>query len=147
MRILLQRVRYARVRVNGEITGEIERGLLALVGIAQTDTEAELDQLLKKTVQLRIFEDEQGKMNLSVQDLSLSVLVVSQFTLYGDARKGNRPSYASAASPEIAESMYNAFVEKLRQALGEGKVATGIFRAMMEVELLNEGPVTIMLEA
>jgi len=147
MRILLQRVSYARVRVEGRITGEIGRGLLAFVGVAHRDTEAELGQMVKKTLQLRIFEDDQGKMNLSVQDLGLSVLIVSQFTLYGDARKGNRPSFVEAAAPEVAEAMYNKYVEKLRSAMGADKVATGIFRATMEVELQNDGPVTILLEA
>jgi D-tyrosyl-tRNA(Tyr) deacylase len=147
MRILLQRVNDARVRVEGEVVGEISTGLLSFVGFTSTDDEAVLDQLVKKMIQLRIFEDEAGKMNLSVQDLGHQILIVSQFTLYGDARKGNRPSFIAAAEPEKAERLYDLFVEKVRSAIGSERVATGIFRASMQVELVNNGPVTIMLEA
>jgi D-tyrosyl-tRNA(Tyr) deacylase len=147
MRILLQRVTSARVRVEGSVVGSIGRGLLAFVGFTHTDSEAELEQLVKKTLQLRIFEDSDGKMNLSVQDLGLNILVVSQFTLYGDARKGNRPSFVQAAEPGKAEQLYDTMVERLRSAIGPERVATGIFRATMEVELVNNGPVTVLLEA
>ena len=147
MRILLQRVNNARVRVDDKIVGEISTGLLSFVGFTQTDDEAVMEHLIKKMIQLRIFEDEAGKMNLSVQDLGLEVLIVSQFTLYGDTRKGNRPSFIAAAEPATAERLYDQFVEKVREALGSERVATGIFRASMQVELVNSGPVTIMLEA
>jgi D-aminoacyl-tRNA deacylase len=147
MRILLQRVNDARVRVDGKVVGEISTGLLSFVGFTSTDDEAVLDHLVKKMIQLRIFEDEAGKMNLSVHDLGLQILVVSQFTLYGDTRKGNRPSFIAAAEPEKAEKLYDLFVEKVRSAIGTERVATGIFRASMQVELVNNGPVTIMLEA
>ncbi len=147
MRILLQRVNDARVCVDGKVVGEISTGLLSFVGFTNTDEEAVLDQLVKKMIQLRIFEDEAGKMNLSVQDLGHQILIVSQFTLYGDTRKGNRPSFIAAAEPEKAEHLYDLFVEKVRSAIGSEKVATGIFRASMQVELVNNGPVTIMLEA
>lgn len=147
MRILLQRVNDARVRVDGKVVGEISTGLLSFVGFTSTDDEAVMDQLVKKMIQLRIFEDEAGKMNLSVQDLGHQVLIVSQFTLYGDTRKGNRPSFIAAAEPATAERLYDRFVEKVSDALGKDRVATGIFRASMQVELVNSGPVTIMLEA
>ncbi|HET6510677.1 MAG TPA: D-aminoacyl-tRNA deacylase [Candidatus Kapabacteria bacterium] len=147
MRILLQRVNDARVRVDGEVVGEISTGLLSFVGFTSTDDEAVMDHLVKKMIQLRIFEDEAGKMNLSVQDLGFQVLIVSQFTLYGDTRKGNRPSFIAASEPAMAERLYDRFVQKVQAALGEGRVATGIFRASMQVELVNSGPVTIMLEA
>jgi D-aminoacyl-tRNA deacylase len=147
MRILLQRVNEARVRVDDKVVGEISTGLLSFVGFTSADDEAVLEQLVKKMIQLRIFEDEAGKMNLSVHDLGLQILIVSQFTLYGDARKGNRPSFIAAAEPEKAERLYDLFVEKVRSAIGSERVATGIFRASMQVELVNNGPVTIMLEA
>jgi D-aminoacyl-tRNA deacylase len=147
MRILLQRVNDARVRVDGRIVGEISTGLLSFVGFTSTDDEAVMDHLIKKMIQLRIFEDEAGKMNLSVQDLGHQILIVSQFTLYGDTRKGNRPSFIAAAEPEKAERLYEQFVSKVRSAIGPAKVATGIFRASMQVELVNNGPVTILLEA
>lgn len=147
MRILLQRVNNARVRVDDKVVGEISTGLLSFVGFTSTDDEAVMDHLIKKMIQLRIFEDEAGKMNLSVHDLGHQILIVSQFTLYGDTRKGNRPSFIAAAEPEKAERLYDLFVERVRSALGSERVATGIFRASMQVELVNNGPVTIMLEA
>ena len=144
MRILLQRVKQSEVRVDGKITGKIGKGLLLLVGITHTDTEKEADYLAEKCANLRIFEDENGKMNLSVKDVKGEILAVSQFTLYGDARKGRRPSFTSAARPENANKLYEYFVEKLNQ-LGF-KRQTGIFQEHMDVELINDGPITMMLE-
>jgi D-tyrosyl-tRNA(Tyr) deacylase len=144
MRIVLQRVSRAKVTVDGRVTGEIGRGLLLLAGFTDGDTEEALAWMVKKVVQLRIFPDEEGKMNRSVEDADGAILVVSQFTLYGDARKGNRPSFIDAARPEVAIPLYERFVALLREA---GRpVATGEFGAMMDVELVNDGPVTLILE-
>src|SRR5882724_12490533 len=140
MRALLQRVSQATVSVDGQIVGKIEAGLLVLLGIGQQDGEVQVKQLVDKIVHLRIFEDQQGKMNLSLLDTKGAALVVSQFTLYGDARGQRRPSFISAAPPELARQLYEEFCEALR-GLGI-TVATGIFQAMMSVELVNEGPVT-----
>ncbi len=145
MRVLVQRVKHAQVVVEGQITGQIGPGLLLLTGIHATDTEAELDWMAKKCVQLRIFTDAQDKMNLSVQDIGGQVLVVSQFTLYGDAKKGNRPSFIDAGPPDFAAAMCDRFVTKLEALLNQ-KVPTGRFAAHMEVSLLNDGPVTLWLE-
>jgi D-tyrosyl-tRNA(Tyr) deacylase len=144
MRIVLQRVSRASVTVDGRVTGEIGRGLLLLVGFTEGDTEEALAWMARKIVQLRIFSDDEGKMNRSVEEADGAVLVVSQFTLYGDARKGNRPSFIDAARPETAIPLYERFVELLR-ATGR-PVATGEFGAMMDVELVNDGPVTLILE-
>ena len=144
MRAVLQRVRRAKVTVNDEITGEIGVGWLVLLGVAPADSRKEVDWLAEKIANLRAFQDEAGKMNLSVQDVNGSVLVVSQFTLYGDCEKGRRPSFIGAAQPAIAEPLYEAFVIALR-ALGI-PVATGRFAADMQVELVNDGPVTFVLE-
>jgi D-tyrosyl-tRNA(Tyr) deacylase len=144
MRIVLQRVSRAKVTVDGRVTGEIGRGLLLLVGFTEGDTEEALAWMARKIVQLRIFSDDEGKMNRSVEEADGAVLVVSQFTLYGDARKGNRPSFIDAARPETAIPLYERFVELLR-ATGR-PVATGEFGAMMDVELVNDGPVTLILE-
>jgi D-tyrosyl-tRNA(Tyr) deacylase len=144
MRVLLQRVSKARVTVEGEVVGRIERGFVALVGVTHTDTEAEAGWLANKVAGLRLFEDGEGKMNLSLADVGGSLLVVSQFTLYGDARKGRRPSFTDAARPETAEPLVTFFAETLRE---EGlKVETGVFGAMMLVEIHNDGPVTLILE-
>jgi D-tyrosyl-tRNA(Tyr) deacylase len=144
MRIVLQRVSRARVTVDGRVTGEIGPGLLLLAGFTDGDTEDALAWMAKKVVQLRIFADGEGKMNRSVEEADGGILVVSQFTLYGDARKGNRPSFIDAARPEVAIPLYERFVELLRAA---GRpVATGEFGAMMDVELVNDGPVTLILE-
>ena len=144
MRIVLQRVSRAKVTVDGRVTGEIGRGLLLLVGFTHGDTDEALAWMAKKVVQLRIFPDDEGKMNRSVEEADGGILVVSQFTLYGDARKGNRPSFIDAARPEVAVPLYERFVEMLRAA---GRpVATGEFGAMMDVELVNDGPVTLVLE-
>jgi D-aminoacyl-tRNA deacylase len=145
MRAVVQRVSRARVSVNEAITGEIGSGLMILVGIGRNDTSAIAMNMANKIANLRIFEDNQQKMNCSLLDVKGSVLVVSQFTLYGDARGQRRPSFIAAAQPEQAEALYEAFCEALRQ-LGV-TVATGIFGAMMSVELVNEGPVTILLDS
>lgn len=144
MRAVVQRVSRARVTVAGENKGEISAGLLILLGVAKDDTEKEAAQLAERVAQLRIFSDDDGKMNLSVEDSGGSVLVVSQFTLHGDCRKGRRPSFGRAAPAEQANRLYEQFVEALR---GRGlKVETGVFQAMMEVELVNNGPVTLILD-
>ena len=145
MRILVQRVSRAKVTVDGSVTGEIGRGLLLLVGITHGDTDAELDWMVHKLSGLRVFNDTHGKMNLSVQDVDGGVLAISQFTLYGDAKKGNRPSYIEAARPEVAEPLYDKFCEALGNAIGK-QVQRGVFGAHMDVELINDGPVTLMLE-
>ncbi|MEM1125906.1 MAG: D-aminoacyl-tRNA deacylase [Bacteroidota bacterium] len=142
---LIQRVREAAVRVDGQVTGSIGPGLLILLGIHRHDTARELDWLVGKCARLRIFRDEEGRMNRSVQDVGGGVLVVSQFTLYGDASRGNRPSYIEAAPPEVAEPLYERFVATLGDTLGHA-VATGVFGAMMDVHLINDGPVTLWLE-
>lgn len=145
MRVLVQRVSQAKVTVDGKVTGEIGHGLLLLVGITHDDTDTELEWMAHKLSQLRVFNDTHGKMNLSVQDVNGGVLAISQFTLYGDARKGNRPSYIEAARPEAAESLYDRFCEALGKAIGQ-QVQRGVFGAHMDVELINDGPVTLMLE-
>ena len=145
MRAVIQRVKRCRVSVGGETVGEIGAGLLVLLGIAQGDTEAAADYLARKLLALRIFEDAEGKMNLAIGEVGGAALVVSQFTLYGDARGQNRPSYIRAARPEEARRLYEYFVEKLRAA---GLTCrTGRFQEMMEVELVNDGPVTILLDS
>jgi D-tyrosyl-tRNA(Tyr) deacylase len=144
MRIVLQRVSRARVTVEGRVTGEIGRGLLLLAGFTDGDADEALAWMAKKVVQLRIFPDAEGKMNRSVEEAGGGILVVSQFTLYGDARKGNRPSFIDAARPEVAIPLYERFLALLR-ATGL-PVATGEFGAMMDVELVNDGPVTLILE-
>ncbi|HVP54191.1 MAG TPA: D-aminoacyl-tRNA deacylase [Candidatus Eisenbacteria bacterium] len=145
MRAVVQRVSHSSVKVNGEITGRIEHGLLVLLGVAHQDTEADADYLAAKTVGLRIFEDDAGKMNRSVSDIHGAVLAVSQFTLFGDVRKGKRPSFDEAARPERARELFQHFVQCVR-ALGL-RCETGIFQETMEVELVNQGPVTILLDS
>jgi D-aminoacyl-tRNA deacylase len=145
MRAVIQRVARASVRVNGQTVGAIERGVLVLLGVAADDNEAAANYLAEKTVGLRIFEDDAGKMNRSIADVNGSVLVVSQFTLYGDARKGKRPSFDRAARPERANELYEYFAGRIR-ALGL-RCETGRFQAMMDVELVNDGPVTILLDS
>ena len=145
MRIVLQRVKNASVTVEGERISSIGPGLLLLVGVAGEDGEAEAEWLAKKVAGLRIFGDENGKMNLGVRDVGGEVLAVSQFTLIADTRKGKRPSFVAAAPPEEAEQLFNYFCERLRTA-GVGSVETGSFGAMMDVALVNDGPVTIVLE-
>ncbi len=145
MRIVLQRVKNASVTVEGERISGIGPGLLLLVGVARGDGEAEADWLAEKVAGLRIFGDENGKMNLGVRDVGGEVLAVSQFTLIADTRKGKRPSFVGAAPPEEAEQLFDYFCERLRAA-GVGSVETGSFGAMMDVALVNDGPVTIVLE-
>jgi D-tyrosyl-tRNA(Tyr) deacylase len=144
MRACIQRVSEARVTVDGAATGEIGRGLVVLVGVGQQDGAAEVDFLAEKIVGLRIFEDDAGKMNRSLAEVGGAMLVVSQFTLYGDARKGRRPSFIDAAPPELAERLYESFVARVRR-LGV-RVETGVFRAHMLVSLVNDGPVTLWLD-
>jgi D-tyrosyl-tRNA(Tyr) deacylase len=145
MRAVVQRVSRARVVVEGKVTGEIGPGLVVLLGVGREDSAAAVSYLAEKVANLRIFEDDQGKMNRSLLEAGGSALVVSQFTLYGDARGQRRPSYLRAAPPEQAKALYDEFVEALR-ALGV-KVETGVFQAMMSVELVNEGPVTILMDS
>jgi D-aminoacyl-tRNA deacylase len=145
MRAVVQRVSRAKVTVNGSTTGEIVLGVLVLLGVGRADTEADAGYLAEKIAGLRIFEDEDGKMNLSVQQAGGSVLAVSQFTLYGDARRGKRPSFDDAAPPDEARRLYEFFVARV-QALGL-RCETGRFQEMMQVELVNEGPVTILLDS
>jgi D-tyrosyl-tRNA(Tyr) deacylase len=145
MRIVLQRVKNASVTVGDERVSEIGAGLLLFVGVASGDGEAEADWLARKVSGLRIFNDREGKMNLSVRDAGGEVLAVSQFTLLADTRKGKRPSFVGAAPPEEAERLFDYFCERLR-APGTGPVKTGVFGAVMEVALVNDGPVTIILE-
>ncbi len=146
MRILLQRVSSASVRVGDEVVGQIGRGLLAFIGIRESDTEETAKWMAEKVENLRIFEDQDGKMNLSVREMGGSILAVSQFTLYGEASKGNRPNFLAAAAPDKAERIYEILLGYLVARLGPEKVASGRFRAKMKVELVNEGPVTILLE-
>jgi D-tyrosyl-tRNA(Tyr) deacylase len=145
MRAVIQRVTRARVTVDDRTVGEIGKGLVVLLGVARDDTERDADYLASKIVALRIFDDADGKMNVSVKDAGGGLLVVSQFTLYGDTRRGLRPSWSDAAPPETAEPLYNYFVESSRKLIQP--VATGSFRAMMQVRLVNDGPVTLIVES
>jgi D-tyrosyl-tRNA(Tyr) deacylase len=145
VRVVLQRASEARVRVEGRITGEIGRGHVLLVGFQAADGDAEIDWMAEKVLGLRVFPDSEGKMNLCLDDIGGDLLVVSQFTLYGDTRKGRRPSFVGAAPPEVAASLYDRFVQRLRDR-APGRVETGEFGAMMAVELVNDGPVTLVLE-
>lgn len=147
MKVLIQRVTRASVTIDGQVTGRIARGYVVLLGVKNGDTEENALYLANRTVNLRIFSDANDKMNLSIQDINGEILVVSQFTLYADTRKGNRPSFINAAPPDIAEALYNSYVAALRRALGDARVATGTFRAAMSVEIINDGPVTIELSA
>lgn len=145
MRAVVQRVTRASVEVDGKIVGEINRGLLVLLAVAKTDDESAAGHLAEKIAGLRIFEDAEGKMNLSVKEINGAVLAVSQFTLFGDVRRGKRPSFDSAAPPELARRLYEYFVERIR-AHGP-HCETGVFQAMMQVSLVNNGPVTILLDS
>ena len=145
MRLVIQRVREARVTVNDATAGSIRTGLLVFLGVSRTDTFEDADYLAEKLLGLRIFPDEDGKMNRNVQEAGGSLLVVSQFTLYGDCRKGRRPSFDQAAPPERAQDLYNYFVESARR--GPVPVETGVFQAMMQVHIVNDGPVTILIDS
>ena len=145
MRAVVQRVTRARVTVEERTVGEISKGLLILLGVTHQDTKDDADYLASKIVALRIFEDADGKMNVSVRDVGGGLLVVSQFTLYGDTRRGLRPSWSDAAPPEVAEPLYEYFVDRCRKLIQP--VETGSFRAMMQVELVNDGPVTLILDS
>jgi len=147
MRALIQRVKQSSVTIDGTLHSEIGPGMLILLGVKTGDEVADADYLAERCAALRIFEDDQAKMNLSVKDVGGSVMIVSQFTLYGDTRKGNRPSYSEAAPPDVAEALYDRFVHRMKESLGGDKVSTGVFRAMMDVELVNDGPVTVMVES
>jgi len=145
MRAVVQKVSSSKVTVDGEITGQINEGLLVLLGVTHEDTSKDVDYMIDKTLNLRIFEDEDGKMNLSLKDIGGELLVVSQFTLYGDCRKGRRPSFSEAAKPEFANELYEEYVKKAKE---QGiKVGTGRFRTHMVVDITNEGPVTMLLDS
>lgn len=146
MRTIIQRVSHAEVKVEGKSVGKIAQGLLVLIGFENEETQEEFDWMIKKIVQLRIFNDENNVMNKSVQDVNGEILVVSQFTLHANAKKGNRPSYIRAAKPEIAIPYYEKFILELEQNLGR-KVQTGVFGADMKITLLNDGPVTLILDS
>ena len=146
MRVVVQRARQAKVTVDGKVTGAIEPGLMLLGGITHEDTVKDLEYCAKKVANLRIFEDEQGKMNLSIKEVGGSILSISQFTLYGETKKGNRPSFIEAARPEVAEPLYHQFNQILRETY-EIQVETGIFGAMMDVSFTNNGPVTLIVES
>jgi D-aminoacyl-tRNA deacylase len=145
MRLVIQRVKEAHVTVSGSTTGSIPGGLLVFIGISREDTRADVDYLLDKLLGLRIFPDDMGKMNRSIVEAGGALLLVSQFTLYGDCRKGRRPSFDRAAPPEVAQVLYEYFVASARQ--GPVPVETGVFQAAMEVHLINDGPVTILLDS
>lgn len=147
MRALVQRVKEGNVTIEGKIHSAIGPGYVILLGIRKGDAEADARFLADKCAMLRVLEDGEGKMNLALRDVGGSVLVISQFTLYGDAQKGNRPSFSDAAPPAEAEPLYNLFVERMRTALGSAAVQTGIFGAMMQVMIINDGPVTILIES
>ena len=147
MRLLIQRVSKAKVIVNGEIFGEIGRGLLIFLGVGEGDSEDDCSKMAEKVVKMRIFQDENEKMNLDVSQISGSILIVSQFTLYADTRKGNRPSFVNAGKPEEAKKIYEYFIKDVKGLIGENNVATGVFGAMMDVELINDGPVTIWVDS
>lgn len=144
MRAVIQLVKKAQVTVDDETVGAIGRGLLILLGVSREDSEKDVAYMVEKILHLRIFPDEQGKMNLSVRDINGEILAVSQFTLFGDCRKGRRPSYSHAAPPETADALYRSFVAAMGKHL---RVATGTFQAMMEVELVNDGPVTLLVDS
>jgi D-tyrosyl-tRNA(Tyr) deacylase len=147
MRLVIQRVSSASVEVEDYVVAEIQAGLLILLGIEEADTKEDIDWLVKKTCQLRIFNDAEGVMNLSIQDVGGKIILVSQFTLHASTKKGNRPSYIRAARPETAIPLYEEMIDEFKKALGNKKVETGIFGADMQVYLVNDGPVTIILDS
>ena len=144
MKLVIQRVKNAKVEVEGKVTGKIEQGFLVLLGVTHDDTKEKADYLVKKLCNLRVFEDEKGKMNLDIKKINGKLLIVSQFTLYANCKDGNRPSFIEAAKPEIANELYEYFCKKCQEK--EIEVQTGIFGADMQVSLTNDGPVTIILE-
>ena len=146
MRAVIQRVKQSKVSVDHDVIGEISNGLMILLGIGLTDTVQDADYLVEKITKLRVFEDEAGKMNLSIKDIDGEMLIVSQFTLFGDCRKGNRPSFSNAAPANMAEELYNYFVEKCIEA-GIKNVQTGAFGAHMTLDITNDGPVTILIDS
>jgi D-tyrosyl-tRNA(Tyr) deacylase len=146
MRALLQRVREANVTIDGKLHNRIGRGLLIFLGVTHNDTIEGAQHLARRCADMRIFEDNEGKMNLSVKDISGEALVISQFTLYADTRKGNRPSFVAAAAPEYAEQCYDEFIRAFGDYYRKDAVRTGVFRAMMDIQLINDGPVTVMVE-
>ena len=145
MRVVVQRVKHASVTINGTVNGKINNGFLVLLGVQSTDNEQDVDYLVKKVTNLRIFSDENDKMNLSLKDVNGELLVISQFTLYGNCREGNRPSFIEAAKPDVAIPLYEYFVEECKKQISV--VETGVFGADMKVSLLNDGPVTIIIES
>ena len=145
MRVVIQRVKNASVEIDNKVNGKINTGFLVLLGIASTDTKQDVDYLVKKVVNLRVFSDENDKMNLALKDINGELLVISQFTLYGNCREGNRPSFIEAAKPDVAIPLYEYFVEECRKQISV--VETGVFGADMKVSLLNDGPVTIIIES
>lgn len=145
MRFVIQRVTEASVTIDGEISGKIGKGYLVLIGVADTDTKEIADKMIRKMIGLRIFEDEQGKTNLSLADVDGGLLLVSQFTLYANCKRGNRPSFIEAGKPDMANEMYEYIIEKCRESVNE--VQTGEFGADMKVQLLNDGPFTILLDS
>ena len=146
MKIVVQRTSRAEVRIDGKTVGRIGKGFMLLVGVTEGDTQAEADRLAKKIAQMRIFEDAEGKMNLALKDVGGEILSISQFTLYADCRKGNRPSFVAAARPEVAEPLYDYFNRVLREEYGL-HVETGVFGADMKVDFVNDGPVTIIVDS
>ncbi len=147
MRALVQRVRRCSVLIDGKLQSSIGSGLLILLGVHNDDAVTDAEYLADRCAALRIFEDAEGKMNLSLKDVNGEAMVISQFTLYGDTKRGNRPSYSDAAPSPFAENLYEHFIVCLRQRVGDQKVGTGVFGAMMDVELVNAGPVTLMVES
>lgn len=147
MRVILQRVSEAAVAIDGQIVGEIGTGLMILLGIETADDESDVQWLVRKIISMRLFDDDGGKMNLSLKDVNGSVLVVSQFTLHAQVKKGTRPSFIKAARPEQAIPLYEAFIAAMKTELGDQRVATGEFGAMMKVSLVNDGPVTISVDS
>lgn len=145
MRFVIQRVTNASVTVDGNVTGEIDKGFLVLIGVSEDDTKEIADKMIKKLIGMRIFEDENGKTNLALADVGGSLLLVSQFTLYADCKKGNRPSFTKAGNPQMAEEMYEYIIEQCKKEVGN--VQVGIFGADMKVQLLNDGPFTIILDS
>lgn len=145
MKVLIQRVSRGSVTIDGTVMGETGRGYVVLLGVRDGDAEEDARYLASRTINLRVFPDNEQKMNLSIQDINGGILVISQFTLYADTRKGNRPGFAGAGAPELAKHLYETYIISLRAELGEDRVKTGVFGAMMSVEIINDGPVTIEL--